>query len=223
MKLVHPTWEKQITWIGEKIPVLSIENPKALYGYMDEMVRQTDGEKGNFCLSTENKIMDMKKNFLFLESPWSLDFSQKKITTKLFQNLKEMAQGELFYEHTERAIGYLLTYLQNLTAESPIPLTYNLDIDITELFKAVHIHVDENELCIEERLIQFMKTWNSLFGDTCFALNQFRNLIDTKNREILYENLMEEEIHCLFLEGKIDGIIEKEELFIIDEDLCQIF
>lgn len=223
MKLVHPDWEKQILFDSGKVPVISIENPNCLYDTYCGLVEAAALGIGNFVLSQEDKIWDLKKRLVVLGSPADMNPNDRKLLTKLFLQLKTAAYDERHLEETRRTGGALLTYISHLVMESDMELSYDIDIDLTELFKALHIHIEMEGLTLSEKMLTFMKTWVSLSGDTCFCFNQFRNFLPVDIRAEFYRNAWEENLHFFFLEGPCRDIMEQEDLFIIDKDLCQIF
>lgn len=223
MKLIHPDWEKQITLDGEKVPLISIENPACLYRTLTEIREECLTGKGQFILSEGEKELDMKKHFLPILSPWDMDFNDRKLITRLVSRMTGLAEGESFYQKSNELCSRVVEWMEELAMEMPLPLSYDLDIDIEALLKALHLHIDEAGMGLEERMLTFMKTWNILCGDTGFAFYGFRNLMDRDNRSLFYENGKAENYQFLFLEGPCNDRIEEEDLFIIDKDLCQIF
>lgn len=223
MKLVHPDWEKQIILDGEKIPVVSIENPQCLYHTLVELEEEGRTGQGNFVLSNDSRLLDMKKQFLLISSPWAMDLNDRKLTAKLLSCLLHRAQDEVYYRKSEELCGSIQTWLEELSTAVPLPVAYDMDIDLEALFKALHVHLDEPSESLEEKMLTFMKAWDLLCGETCFAFYGFRNLLALEKRPLFYENAREENFQFFLLEGPCHDTIEMEDLFIIDKDLCQIF
>lgn len=223
MKLVHPDWEKQIELKGEGVPLISIEDPATLYGALSEMKKEGSLGVGRFVLSEGEKILDMRKRFLLILHPWDMDMNDRKIITKLVSQMAGTAQGEQFFQKTGRLGNELVSWMEEVTSEIPLPIAYDLDIDWEGLIKSFHIHLDDGGLMLEERMISFMKIWSHFCGETAFCFYGFRNLLPAERRELFYENAKEEELQFFLLEGPVHDIIQKEDAFIIDKDLCQIF
>lgn len=223
MKLVHPEWEKQIVFDFKSVPIVSIENPTYYYQVVEELYQQTEGKEGSFVLSDDGEILDFRKHVQLLLSPWTMDFSTAVVTKRLCNRLKEEANNEQHYMKTKAVMQHVLSYLQELEQELPIPLTYDWNPDVANLFKAVHVQVDTSDLNVMEKMIEYMKLWTELFGKTCFIFNQFRTYLPKSMQKEFYTCAMEEEIPFLLLEGACHDTIEQESCLIIDEDLCQIF
>lgn len=223
MKLVHPEWEKQIVFDFKRVPLVSIENPTYYYQVVEGLYQQTEGKEGAFVLSDDGEILDFRKHVQLLVSPWTMDFSTTAVTKRLCNRLQEEANSEQHYMQTKEVMQHILRYLQELEQELPIPLTYDWNPDVANLFKAVHVQVDTSDLNVMEKMIEYMKLWTELFGKTCFIFNQFRTYLPKSMRKEFYTCSMEEEIPFLLLEGACHDTIEEESCLIIDEDLCQIF
>lgn len=223
MKLVHPDWEKPVILDGTKVPLISIENPQCLYHTLKELEEESRTGIGNFVLSHGSRILDMKKQFLFVPSPWDMDLNDRKLTTKLLACLAGRAQDEMYYRKSEELCGAIQNWLEEITTEIPLPVVYDLDVDMEALFKALHVHLEEQGGSLAERMLTFMKSWDILCGETGFAFYGFRNLLPSEERDLFYENAKEENLSFILVEGSCHDTIETEDLFIIDKDLCQIF
>jgi CRISPR type II-A-associated protein Csn2 len=223
MKLVHQDWEKPVIMDNEKVPLISVENPQCLYNTLKELEEESRTGIGNFVLSEGSKILDMKKQFLFVGSPWDMDLNDRKLTTKLIACLIGKAQDETYYRKSEELCGAVQNWLEEITTEIPLPVAYDLDVDMEALFKALHVHLEEQGESLAERMLTFMKSWDILCGETGFAFYGFRNLLPSEERDLFYENAKEENLNFILIEGPCHDTIETEDLFIIDKDLCQIF
>ena len=223
MKLSYPEWEKTVCMEEQDIPVISMENPLYHYDRLMELYRQIQGDTGGFVLFEEEPHLDLRKKSVLLLSPLDMDFNNRKILTKLFAALREEAMTESFYRETRTAMGNILTYAEHLSQQVPLPLTYDMDVDLIEMMKAIHLRIDMEGTNLPEQMLSFMKNWNILFGETCFFFHGFRDILPKDIKESFYNNALEEKLQFILLEGKCYDKIELENLFIIDEDLCQIF
>ena len=143
MKLVHQDWEKAVILNDEKVPLISIEKPQCLYHTLKELEEESRTGIGNFVLSEDSQILDMKKRFLFVASPWDMDLNDRKLTTKLLLRLTGEAQNEIYERKSEELCSAIQTWLEELTMDMPLPVTYDLDVDLEALLKAFHVHLEE--------------------------------------------------------------------------------
>lgn len=158
-----------------------------------------------------------------MASPWDMDLNDRKLTTKLLLQLTGEAQNEIYERKSEELCSAIQNWLEELTMDMPLPVTYDLDVDLEALLKAFHVHLEEQGESLAEKMLIFMKSWDILCGETAFAFYGFRNLMAPEERPLFYENAKEENFNFVLIEGPCHDTIEAEDLFIIDKDLCQIF
>ena len=223
MKLVSTDWEGAI-YPGEGgVPILSIENEAYLYETFMSLYDAMQAGSTRYVLSANGKEINMKKSFLLIGSPMDINPNDRKLLTALYKKLRDMAYDESHLTETTERCGDLVRYINHLTMDYDLPLTYEPDIDMTELFKIFHVQVESDGETLAERMLTFMKSWVSLCGDTCFCFSRFRDFLLPEVRCEFYKNAMEEDLKFFLLEGICHDIIEPEDIFIIDKDLCQIF
>ena len=223
MKLVHPDWERQIEWKNETVPVIVIENPEYHLQVLEELYHQVHRMEGRFVLSEQECILDMSKQGALLLSPWDLNFEDRRIMTELFSRLKKISVGEKYYRHTCQLTDSILQYADMISMELPIPLNYDEEIDVMPFLKALHLHVDNENLSLPDKMITYMDVCIELFGDMCFIFNGFHDLLSREQLIQFYDTVFDKHFCILLIEGHENDILEKEEVLIFDHDLCQIF
>ncbi len=223
MKLVSPDWERAICPGEGVVPILSIENESYLYETFMALYDAMQQGSTHYVLSVNGKEINMKKSFLLIGSPMDMNPNDRKLLTALYKKLRDMAYDELHLTETTELCGDLARYINHLTMDYDLPLTYEPDIDVTELFKAFHVQVESDGETLAERMLTFMKSWVVLCGDTCFCFSRFRDFLSPEMRQEFYKNAISEDLKFFLLEGVCRDIMEPEDIFIIDKDLCQIF
>lgn len=223
MKLLSPEWDFVLCPEEGRVPILSVENGKYLYETFEAFREASEMGAGHFVLTKNGKALDMKKSFLLIGSPLELVPNDRKLLTALYKRMRERAYAEAHLQETTALCRQLICYAESMTLDDNLPLSYELDIDMTDIFKALHIQIDTEGQTLAERMLTFMKSWVSLCGDTCFCFNHFRDFLPPDVREEFYRNAAEEDFQFFLLEGFCRDIMRPEELFVIDRDLCQIF
>lgn len=223
MKLLLPEWEFTLAPGEGRVPILSVENETCLYETFCALQEVSEMGGGRFVLTKNGKALDMKKSFLLIGSPAELDPNDRKLLTVLYKKLRDIAYDETHSADTTALCQNLIRYAEAMTLDHPLPLGYELDIDVADILKALHIQIDTEGQSLPEKMLTFMKSWVSLCGDTCFCFNHFRNFLPSDVREEFYRNAAEENFSFFLLEGICHDIMKSEELFVIDRDLCQIF
>ncbi len=82
-------------------------------------------------------------------------------------------------------MGNILTYAEHLSQQVPLPLTYDMDVDLIEMMKAIHLRIDMEGMNLPEQMLSFMKNWNILFGETCFSSMDSGFLTERDKRVVL--------------------------------------
>lgn len=70
-----------------------------------------------------------------MPSPWDMDLNDRKLTAKLLACLAGRAQDEIYYRKSEELCGAIQNFLEEITTEIPLPVAYDLDVDMDALSK----------------------------------------------------------------------------------------
>ena len=101
MKLVHP--EMDYALLGNENVCMEwiIENPQTFSSYVQEIRQQCNGEEGKFVLSHGDKELNFAKSVELIFDLLSVDCNDKRILTKLYTQLEQLAYGEQFFVQTQ--------------------------------------------------------------------------------------------------------------------------
>lgn len=223
MKMAHPDWEKQIRWTDENIPLLILENPKNHYETIDGLRRQMETGEGKFILAEGDKEYELGKFAEMIGSPWDMDFSGKKLTAAFWARIKNEAQGAPSDEKRQRAVSALLQYADEISLQSVLPITYDLNPEPATLLKSIRLRLDIQDMTLPEQMLSYMDICTELLHTKCFILSRMRSFLSETELNEFYRNVIEKKHRILLIEDHESGILPKEERFIIDRDLCQIF
>lgn len=224
MKLVYPEWEEPIPIEENQALTISMENRSDYFRTVDILKQQLETGEGPFHLYTdEDKELNLKKSMVLFLSPWNLDFHDRQLEKKLLARLHEMAMDEDHYPKTQKILGSLLQYLEELQEETPLNFTYDWEPVFSDICKALHLGLDDQSLTLPEKMLEYMRAWTELCGETCFVFNQFRAYLSEEERKAFYETAWGEKLPFLMLEGACHDKIKEERFFTIDEDYCQFF
>ena len=153
----------------------------------------------------------------------STGFENKKITAKLLSLAHDIAADENSYEKTAEIKSRILQYIGDVAYSMPVAVDYDLDFDITELFKMCHLKIDTQGLSLQEKMMTYMQIWDRLFGETCFIFYAFRNFLSSAVLSEFYREALAEKLKFIMIEGCCEDKTDEEKLYIIDKDLCCIF
>lgn len=223
MKLTHPDWEKQMTWEDGRFPLVILENRACHYAVVQELYAEVRGGRGRFVLSEGERLLDAVKSLEVLVSPWDMDFSGRKVMTAFYARLKQALQDGERLAAAQEAVSSAERCAELLGDAFTLPTAYDNAADALVLMKAIHLRPEPPEGSLAEQMLSYMEFCTELLGTACFVFCGFRRFLPEEELHGLYHTAFLKKLHFLLLENTAPGIVEEEEPFIIDEDLCQIF
>lgn len=223
MKLVHPEWEKQLEWKDGRFPLVVLENRTYHYQMAQALHDQILGAAGDFVLSEGESILDLGKLAEFIPSPWSMDFASRKIMTAFYTKAKRLGTGEDLFTPLREAEAAIQRYADSLDGAFPIPVVWDMDVDMVSLIKAIHLRPEDEAQTLAERMLAYMELCTELMGTACFIFCGFRGFLEEADLHALYHAAFLKKLRFLLIEQSCSHIMEEEDPFTVDEDLCQIF
>ena len=88
-KLVYGKYDISMSLEENYVNELIIENPPILAEMVQELTAQADGGEGGFVLSEDGKPLSVEKNLVFIKDPFSVDVNQRKLLSRLYEELEE--------------------------------------------------------------------------------------------------------------------------------------
>ncbi len=221
MKLSHYDFQNSFSLSSEHVNVLVIEEPSTFYKYLEELSAGVNLDEGNFCLSDKDKILKMGKYCAFVSDIFSLETESKKITNKLFADLKTLAEteyGELWYKlQTD-----IYSLFQKLNGESLCRLEFDEGNDATALFKAYNVRIFKDDSSLLERLTTFIRTGARYLGIKIFFFVNLKCFLSDGHLNLFYREAMLENVSLFLLENTLKDKKEQEKILVLDKDLCEI-
>ena len=222
MKLICNRYGLEIEFRENEIQVLQIESSSLFLEITEMLWKQCETGEGEFVLSEAYKEKRLDKEAEVIVNPFRLDLNNRKILTKLYQELKESALGARL-EETLKLENHLEQYIIGLCDDVDYPLTYKSEMDIIALLKMFEVKLDETDTDVIERLVQYVKLMHAVLKIQLFVFINFKDFFSEDVLEELYKTLLYEKIGLLLVERHESHSINKERLTIIDKDACVIY
>ncbi len=224
MKLVHPELENQIVFSENKINILTVENKNFFIKLIEELLQQINGDEGSFILSENNKELEISKFCQMIIDPFNLEFNNKKIVNTIYSKLKDLTIDEFHYLETLNIKRDILKYIDRIIFDYDIPLEVDNDFDITALFKALNIKVENENSSLLEKLMNYISLLTDLTNTRLFILLNLKQFFSYDELKAFYSFVNYTKISVLLLEAVfIEPKHEDEKHYIIDTDLCEIY
>ena len=97
------------------------------------------------------------------------------------------------------------------------------ELDLTGIFKALDVQMDEPELDFCERLVQYMKIMAELLGKKLMIFVNIRSYINEEQLKRVMETAVHNELALLFIENIQRDFSNDRRYYIIDKDKCEVY
>lgn len=221
MKLVNTLYGLEFDLIENQILVLSIENHVAYSNILGTLWKQYKGEDGDFILSDGSKELKLSQKIECIYNIFSINANDKKIITKLYQELT-FQNDTLLQEESVLFKQELISYFDKIISTVPYNLKYNFDTDLSSLMKSISVEIDDDSDSLLEKMMQYIKLMNQICGVSIFVIPSLKACFSTEEIIQLYEFTIYNKIYLIVIEAIQTPHIEGEKCWIIDEDLCII-
>ena len=221
MNLIYPEYSLSIQFEENKVFVISAEHPEVYSSILRDIWNQVQGEMGGFILSENEKIKNIAKEMDCIFNPFVIDCNDKRILSKLYQELKENIDNFLIQESVELN-QYIVNFLDEISKISPYALEYGLDLDIIGLLKIYGVKIESIYETLLERIIEYIKVMSQICNIKIFVFVDLKHYLLEEELKQLYEFVFYEKIVLIIIEPVYTRGIEGEKCWTIDKDLCII-
>lgn len=222
MKLTYSTYGIMFELEENKVNVFIIEDPTVLVEVVYSLSEQCEGQEGEFVLSEENKVLNISKNVSFVKEPFSIDCNNRKILTKLYQELEresitgvEEMQGDFYKSY--------ISYITNLCQKSDFLLTFVDKPELQDILKLAEVKIDVQTQSILEKVIEYIKISSNLFNQHIFVFLNLKLFLSEQEIEELYKECFYRKVHLILIEATYQMKRAEEKICVIDKDKCVIY
>ena len=222
MKLVYPEWERAVTFVENRIPVVVIENPRYFRRISWELYCQIKGGGGRFVLSDSDKEIELNKWAEIILSPFAVNTGDTRFGKKLYKQLEDIANEEELQE-TGQINSHIFEYLYGLMDYLGYDLTCDEEVDLQVLFKAAGVKpVFDNSDSLHE-MVDYIDLLSSLLNMRLIVMLNYRMFLEVEELKLFYNTVSQKKLSVLLLENSMKNEkIECEDVLTIDSDLCEI-
>ncbi len=222
MKLINVDYPGlEITFADNTVNVLVCELRHLYSELIYDMVDQCAGHSGSFVLSEDARPLNPKNSVELIIDPFHLDFANRRILSKLHQEITDVIRQEMF-EKLSELNAKAVELIDEAVMSVPYPVTYDVNADIAAVLKQYNVRIDDCCENIVERLCIYMKIMNRLCGIRLFAIANLGTFADDEELALLYKTVAYEKLNILLLENRERKWLNQEEVVIIDKDRCLI-
>lgn len=221
MKLVEREYGIEVDIKENIVSIIVLEDVKLRLPLINELFSQTSGNEGNWLLFENDKSFDLGKKVELILEPLTLTLNNKKVKTKLYQDIKTIAQDYCFSQGLE-VHSQICNYLENMLDKLPYPVKYDEDWDVSEILKAYNVELVEEYDNIFEKLYNYIKLVNTVCGTDIFIMVNIKQYLTDEQITELYKMAAYGKIQLVLIEFSTNNKRDCEELYILDNDDCVI-
>ncbi|MGN0383627.1 MAG: type II-A CRISPR-associated protein Csn2 [Eubacterium sp.] len=222
MRLVERELGLGIEFKENVVSVIVVEDVDLRLPIVEELYSQVMGKDGNWLLAENEKNYELSKKAEIILEPFSLELNNKKVKTKLYQDIKTIAQDFCFSQGLE-VHSHICNYLENLLERIPYPVKYEEEWNILELLKAYGVELVEECDSICEKLFNYIRIVNHVCGISIFITVNIKQYLTKEQIFELYKIAMYSKIQLVLIEfNMLNEKFDCEEIYILDKDSCII-
>jgi len=221
MKLIHTGYNLDVEIRENQVTVLSVENPKAYTTLLQDIWSQTQGGEGGFILSEGEEVKSISKVMECVFNPFAIDCNDKRIITKLYQELKEQSNESMLYEGLNLN-AQIVSYIEELLNRVPYSLELNVDFDLVNLLKMYGVKVQSYGESLIEKIIEYLRVMNQVCNLQNYVFVGLKQYLETAELEQLYEFAFYEKVNLVIIESMHSPHVKGEKCWLLDKDLCII-
>ena len=222
MRLTYPIFETPVIFEENKVNVVVIENPKAFFDFVVAISDKENGGESEVILSENFKEIKFDKVVDVTTDIVSLDCNNKKVISKLYSKLNEIAFQEENYTLTLDVVSKINEYLLTITQSLPCGVSFDESVEMSQLFKSVALRIDTDVKNILERLCDYVEIMSEFCGTELFVFVNLKSYLDANGLIEFYKFCGYKKVKLLLVENVLREQIESEIIKIIDDDLCEI-
>ena len=124
-------------------------------------------------------------------NPFALELNSKKVLTKLYQELQEIADT-VCQEKYIQVKSDLIAFMDELADNSSYALEFDLEFEISSLLKIFNMHLLNNAQGLLENIIEYIKAQSRICNIKNGACKNKYNFIDEKSKKEILEKIKQE-------------------------------
>ena len=128
------------------------------------------------------------------------------------------------YVETGKINSEIVRYVDKIVDISDYSLEFSIDIDIVNLFKMANVKFLKDYTSELDRICDYISVVNEITGKDIFIFVNFRDFFKLDELKEFYKFASYKKIFLLMIENKVNDVCDEyEDVFILDEDLCEIY
>lgn len=221
MRFVYSEIGIDINVPEDKILVITLERPDIFSKVLNDMWQQTKGLEGAVAIVEGEEVIKLSKTAHMIFNPFDIECNDRKVLNAIYSEMKEIS-SEHHLDIIAEANQKNIELIDEIADKLDYSITYDLDVDIIDVFKMYGVKLLTDDECLTSRIIDYIKLLHRILKTKLFILvnfKQFLNIDDIKN---IYEAAIYEKVNLVVIQANYKDKIVNEFNVIVDDDLCMI-
>lgn len=221
MKLIYDPLLLNIDLQDAFLNEIVIEKTDKFAEFVLDLYNQSMGKEGYLKIFDDKGQIKLKGDLNLIFNPVNLNLNSKKFLYTLYNGAAQLLNesSELKSEIMNVCIRFFETFRQNIDHAD---ITYELEPDFSEIFKAWGLAYENESERFEQRLFSFLKLYSFAYPEQPLVFIQLRDYLDSQTFKELLKMISYLQITVILIETKIHLFYEEEKVTIVDNDLCLI-
>lgn len=221
MKLVNISSGIDIDINENEVNELIIEHKSLFTKTIEMLMKQANGEEGDFVLSENSKIIKLEKCSDVIVDFFTMTPNNKKVINKLYASLEIIANN--YVEEKADINARIISMLDAITTSvGSADLTYDLDYKWSDIFKLYSLQFEENYSDIVNKITSYIKIISQFSDIRVIFLVNVRSFLSNEEMQKVFEMAYYCKINIFLLESHEREEREGIKRYVIDKDMCFI-
>lgn len=221
-KISSHNWEHQIKFNDGSTTLLVIEDSDTFRKYITELKSQIEGLEGDFAFSNEKDSLSFKDRFAIITNPLQVDFTDKRIQTKITSLMKNRMSNETHYEAMTTVLSQLESFAQDLEMDFPFEVEHS-EPDIQALVKMFGFSLKLDYQDEIDKLSEYTNVLHDVCGIDHFVFVSMFAYFNERTIQTFIRECNANKHNLLFVERYDQTVENASQKILIDHDLCEIF
>lgn len=220
MNFAHPQLDHVLTFGGDRVNTLVIEQPRFFCSVLRDVDEQINGGKGCAVLSRDGKILSFDRHAELIDSFLHVQLGRKPLLTRLINRMEALATETENGLRTAQLIGELEKYIMELSMDLPCDVYCN-KISFGGILRAVGVDIVDDYGSDLERLLDYMELTRELEHERLFILANLRSYYSDAEVEAFFASVLAHELLILPVDSVSRTRLPNERRVTVDDDLCE--
>lgn len=203
--LSYPLFDYPIEIKENEVNVLVLESPKCFRKFIYEIKETIKRDESKIHLSKDYEEVCFDKYVFPVFSVEGININSKKVLSKVYSDLKNLAYSETMYGETMRILNQTVIYMDNLISNYELSLFFD-DFNIDVLLKSVDIKIESDEKEFLKMLCDYIDVVSNIFNIHIFIFFHLKEYLEEFELLELYKHCNYRKINLILCENTVKKI-----------------